>query len=264
MVEGDPLWLAVAGKGGSGKSVIAGTLARLFARRGHRVLAIDSDPMPGLARSLGVREPKRPPLNRAAVRDRKTKRWKLRPGIGPMRAVERFTTPAPDDVRLLQLGKADKDGLIPITGSVNAFLRIVHRIEEPQTLRAWTIVGDLPAGPRHPAAGFAPYARLYVVAVEPRSQSALTARRVARIAREHRGAEVMFVGNKVHNAADRRRAERLLGEPLQHFVPADAAVVAAERRGAALLDTAPDSEAALAIADLADAIEARTLERRSA
>lgn len=258
-----PVWLAVAGKGGSGKSVIAGTLARVLARRGHRVLAVDSDPMPGLARSLGVDEPERPPLNDAAAQG-EDKRWRLKSGIGPMRAVQRFTTEAPDGVRLLQLGKADKDGLIPITASVNAFLHVVHRIEEPRTLQTWTIVGDLPAGPRHPAAGFAPYARLYVVLLEPRSQSALTARRIARIAREHRGADVVFVANKLSGAADRRRAERLLGEPIAHVVPLDQAVAEAERVGVALLDAAPGSPAVEAVDGLADLIEARRLQRRSA
>lgn len=254
----EPLWLAVAGKGGAGKSVIAGTLARVLARRGHQVLAVDSDPMPGLARSLGVEEPPAPPLKEAAVQG-EDNRWRLKVGVGPMRAVQRFTTQAPDGVRLLQLGKAGKDGLIPVTGAVNAFLHVVHRIDEPRTLRRWTIVGDLPAGPRHTAAGFAPYARLYVVVLEGRSQSALTARRVARIAREHRGAEVLFVGNKLAGAADRRRAERLLGEPLAHAVPADPAVVEAERAGAALLEAAPDSLAVDAIGRLADALEARRL-----
>jgi CO dehydrogenase maturation factor len=251
-------WLAVAGKGGSGKSVVSGTLARLLAQRGHRVLAVDSDPMPGLARSLGVEEPETPPLIEAAERDGDN-RWRLKPGIGPVRAVKRFTTPAPDGVRLLQLGKADKEGLIPVMGAVNAFLHVVHRFEESKTLRGWTIVGDLPAGPRHPAAGFSPYAHLYVVVVEPRSQSALTARRVARIARDHRGAEVLFVANKIGDGADRRRAERLLGEPFAAVVPADEAVAEAERHGAAVIDTAPRSPAVLAIEGLADAIEARTL-----
>ena len=53
----DPVWIALTGKGGAGKSVIAGTLAGLLARRGHRVLALDSDPMPGLTMSLGAEEP---------------------------------------------------------------------------------------------------------------------------------------------------------------------------------------------------------------
>ena len=46
--------IAVAGKGGSGKTTIAGTLARLLARRGMEVLAIDGDTNPNLAISIGI------------------------------------------------------------------------------------------------------------------------------------------------------------------------------------------------------------------
>lgn len=46
--------IAFAGKGGAGKSSLAGTLARVLARDGHDVLAIDDDPSPNLALSLGV------------------------------------------------------------------------------------------------------------------------------------------------------------------------------------------------------------------
>ncbi|MDQ6775000.1 MAG: AAA family ATPase [Actinomycetota bacterium] len=46
--------LAIVGKGGVGKTSISGTLARLLARRGRRVLAIDGDPNPNLALTLGV------------------------------------------------------------------------------------------------------------------------------------------------------------------------------------------------------------------
>lgn len=255
-----PLWFAVAGKGGTGKSVVAGTLARVLARRGHRVLAVDSDPMPGLARSLGIEEPSSPPLLEAAEKP-EGQRWRLKPGIGPARAVARFTTPAPDGVRLLQLGKADKDGLIPINGSVSAFLHVVHRMDGAKSLRRLTVVGDLPAGPRHPAAGFSPYARLYVILVEPGSQSALTARRIAKIAREHRDADVLFVANKVRDAEDVAQIERLVGETVALEVPADARVVEAERAGEALLDAAPDSAAVAAIEGLAEAIEGRRLQR---
>ncbi|MEO5790504.1 MAG: AAA family ATPase, partial [Gaiellaceae bacterium] len=41
--------LAVAGKGGSGKTSISGTMARLLARDGRKVLAIDGDSSPNLA-----------------------------------------------------------------------------------------------------------------------------------------------------------------------------------------------------------------------
>jgi CO dehydrogenase maturation factor len=46
--------LAIAGKGGSGKTSIAGTAARLLARRGRSVLAIDGDSNPNLALTLGL------------------------------------------------------------------------------------------------------------------------------------------------------------------------------------------------------------------
>jgi CO dehydrogenase maturation factor len=253
------LWIGVAGKGGSGKSVLAGTLARVLARRGHRVLAIDSDPMPGLAQSLGVPEPETPLLMQAAEKPEQGP-WRLRSGIGPVTVVRRYTTPAPDGVRMLQLGKADKDGLNRVTGSVNAFLGVVRRLHEAQSLYEWAIVGDLPAGPRQLAAGFSPYARLYVVVVEPTSQSAMTGRRIARIARGPLGADVIFVASKVSGAEQRRRVERLLGEHVDLEIPADPAVRDAERRRVAVIDAAPGSPVVRAVEQLADIIEQRGTE----
>jgi CO dehydrogenase maturation factor len=46
--------IAVAGKGGSGKTTLAGTLARALGRRGQAVLAIDADTNPNLAITLGL------------------------------------------------------------------------------------------------------------------------------------------------------------------------------------------------------------------
>lgn len=46
--------IAIGGKGGSGKTTIAATLARSLARSGRAVLAIDDDSNPNLAVSLGI------------------------------------------------------------------------------------------------------------------------------------------------------------------------------------------------------------------
>ena len=46
--------LAVAGKGGAGKTTVSGTIARVLARSGQTVLALDADVNPMLGISLGV------------------------------------------------------------------------------------------------------------------------------------------------------------------------------------------------------------------
>lgn len=46
--------IGLAGKGGAGKTTTAATLARVLARRGYRVNALDDDPNPNLAVALGL------------------------------------------------------------------------------------------------------------------------------------------------------------------------------------------------------------------
>ena len=46
--------LAISGKGGVGKTTIAAMLALRMAARGHRVLAVDADPVSNLARALAA------------------------------------------------------------------------------------------------------------------------------------------------------------------------------------------------------------------
>ncbi|HEV2666404.1 MAG TPA: AAA family ATPase, partial [Blastocatellia bacterium] len=47
--------IGISGKGGSGKTTISATLARVFARQGASVLAIDGDPNPNLGMALGLK-----------------------------------------------------------------------------------------------------------------------------------------------------------------------------------------------------------------
>lgn len=246
-----PMRVACVGKGGSGKSVVAGTLARMLARRGDRVLALDSDPVPGLAISLGLG-----PLTTAMLADAAERgeqgRWRLKKGIGPGRAVQRYSAVGPDGVRLLQYGKAGSEGLAPLQGSLNAFYQLVHRLARNKVLQDWSVVGDLPAGPRQSAFNWAPYARTFVLVVEPTWQSALTARRIARIVRSRPGTRVATLANKVAGESEAELVEERLGEELLGYVPRDEAVASADRLGVALIDHAPSSPAVAAIARVVD------------
>ena len=49
--------LGVVGKGGVGKTTVAAVLARAYADRGRRVVAIDTDSNPNLGVSLGLSLP---------------------------------------------------------------------------------------------------------------------------------------------------------------------------------------------------------------
>ncbi len=255
------LRLAVVGKGGAGKSVISATLARTLARRGHRVLALDSDTLPGLSISLGAGVPDEVPLNAAAERNEKG-RWRLVKGVGAARAVQRYATDAPDGVRVLQIGKTDRRGLEPNRASHQAFYQVIHRLDGVRSLDDWVILGDLPAGPRQAAYDWAPYAQRFLLVVEPTWQSMLTARRIVRIASTMRDDRAFsLIVNKATDVADGERVQEFLGVPLLGVVPADDAVRASERAGVALLDAAPDAAATRAIEGLAAKLDAGNIDR---
>lgn len=251
------LHVAIVGKGGAGKSVLAGTLARILAREGRQVLTLDSDLMPGLALSLGLGIDSSAMLT-DAVEKNEQGRWRLRKGIGPVRAVQRYSVEAPDGVRHLQCGKLDEAGQPAITGSINGYYQVIHRLSRSRAFEKWTIIGDLPAGPRQVAYRWAPFADTFVVMVEPSWKSALAARRILSILRSQPGATVLPVASKVNDVADRRAVETLLGEPVVTAIPIDRAVAVAERAGIAPIDHAPSSPAMRAIAGLAGMLPDRS------
>lgn len=95
--------VAVSGKGGTGKTTIAATLARLFARSGYRVLAIDGDSNPNLAMSLG--------LDDAAMADMRP--MPARALIGLRTAgdlLEDYAITGPDGIRLVLAARIDQAG----------------------------------------------------------------------------------------------------------------------------------------------------------
>lgn len=107
--------IAIAGKGGTGKTTIVGTLARVLAREGRRVLAIDADSNPNLALTLGLsREATaaltplpRNLLDEQADADGK-KTVVLR--LSPDQIARQYGVATPDGVTMLLMGKVDHAG----------------------------------------------------------------------------------------------------------------------------------------------------------
>ena len=95
--------VAVSGKGGTGKTTIAATLARCFARRGRQLLAIDADSNPNLAMSLGLEdrviEAMRPMPARALTGTRTA-----------ADLLQEYAIAAPDGVRLVLAARIDQAG----------------------------------------------------------------------------------------------------------------------------------------------------------
>jgi len=107
--------IAIAGKGGTGKTTIVGTLARVLARQGRKVLAIDADSNPNLALTLGLSREETAalaPLPRTLLEERTdaagTKTVVLR--LSPDEIAEQFGVSTPDGVRMILMGKVDHAG----------------------------------------------------------------------------------------------------------------------------------------------------------
>jgi len=108
--------IAIAGKGGSGKTTIAGTLARLLSRGGSKdVLAIDADSNPNLALTLGLsreaaehlRPLTRDILKRITDEDGDPKSVLAK---SPEEIIREYGTKTPDDVTLLLMGRVEHAG----------------------------------------------------------------------------------------------------------------------------------------------------------
>lgn len=236
--------VAFIGKGGSGKSTISGTVARLFGRSGWPVLALDVDTLPGMAYSLGAPPDAAPrlPLGLASVVQGKRGRyWKIGKGAGAAHLVDTYSLATPDGVHLLELGKLPGNVRPEVT---IVFRNVVDRFKRP----GWAMVADLAAGTRQPVFGWSSFAPVRIAVLEPNAKGLITLRNI-------RNETTHVLVNKVRSAADVDRVRNDTDLPIIATVPYDLELSAAERRGEAVLDAAPESAAVEAIRSLASWLE---------
>lgn len=243
--------IAIAGKGGVGKTTIAATLARLEARAGASVLAIDGDSNPNLAFALGVH---RDAFAAATFLPSSIVSRRIH---GPALAVplddviRAHAIVGPDGVRVLLMGMpahADEGCLCSAHASVSAVLSELGRLPDA------VAVLDLEASPEHLSRGTARHADVLLLVTEPYYRSLETVRRLAVLARELPIPRITVVVNKVRSEGDAEAVAEFCdrhGLDLLARVPWSDDAVDADRTGRPLLDASPDSPAVSGIAELA-------------
>ena len=225
--------LAISGKGGVGKTMLAALLSREYARNGYSVLAIDADPDTNLASALGFPHPDEiTPISemKELVEERTGVKpgqpgslFKLNPKVDDI--PEKYAQKI-DGIRLMVMGKVKKGGSGCYCAE-NTLLQalMVHLL----VARNEVVILDMAAGIEHLGRATAKAVDKLIVVVEPGRKSVETAFRVKKLAQDIGLSQIVAVGNKIRNEADRNfLTSNLPGFEFLGFIPYDPAIIDAE------------------------------------
>lgn len=230
--------IAVSGKGGAGKTFVAGTLAWLLAQSGHRTLAIDADPSPNLGTALGLSQDEAGRIvpiseNRELIESR-TKTgfpgvYRLSFPVGDI--IREYAVPTPAGVHLLVMGTIRSMGS-GCTCDANALVRSL--MNQLMTSPGDYVVLDMEAGVEHLGRGTASRVDLMLVVTDANSRSLATAERIATLAREFGIPGVALVGNRIFGEEEREIVAGFSGKtgfPVLEYIPRDRVIEEAGIRG---------------------------------
>jgi CO dehydrogenase maturation factor len=228
--------IAISGKGGVGKTLLASILARMFAEDKYSVIAIDADPDANLGAMLGfpdadkivpISEMKSLIEERTGTGQGKTGSYfKANPHVEDI--PEKYSL-SRDGIRLLVMGSVKKGGsgcYCPentLLSTLMAHLLIA---------RDEVVIMDMAAGIEHLSRGTARAVDRLIVVVEPGRSSIETARRIEKLAADIGIKKISIAGNKIHNQAEQDFILSSLPEAdVLGFIPFDPAVTQAEING---------------------------------
>jgi len=242
--------IAISGKGGVGKTLLASLLSKIFSESGYSVIAIDADPDANLAATLGFSDPdKIIPISEMddLIEERTGARpgqsapyFKLNPKVDDI--PEKYALKQ-NGIRLMRMGRIKRGG----TGCYcpeNALLQAL--LSHLLVARNEAIIMDMEAGIEHLGRGTAGAVDKLIVVVEPGRRSIETAISIKKLAAEIGLQNVAVVGNKVRNPSDREfLISNLSGFDFLGFIPYDQAIVDADLANLSPLDSSQQVKASV-------------------
>jgi len=261
--------IAVAGKGGVGKTTVAGTLARLLGQDGLNILAVDADPSYTLWSALGIpaeEAEKIVPLteNEGLLRERMEisgagsykEVFKLNPKVDDL--AQKFAISGPDNVTLLVAGTVETGGsgcMCPSATLLKALMRhLVLGTDE-------AFVMDMDAGVENLGRGTTKGMDALIVVAEPGRRSLSILAKIKKLATDINVGRILAVGNKVAGPEDEEMIrQRVESEGLQllGMVPLDDSIKEADRKGMAPIDLNPNSSGMDALREIKERLVQET------
>jgi len=225
--------LAISGKGGVGKTTLSALLAKAFALRGYKVLAIDADPDANLAAALGFAHPEsiRAIAEMAELVEERTG---AKPGtVGSVFRMNPKVEDLPeklsrevDGIRLMRMGTVQKGGggcICPESTLLRALVQ--HLLIE----RDEVVIMDMEAGIEHLGRATSGFVDCLIIVLEPGTRSIETADKIRQLAADINLKKLAAVGNKIRGPEDERfLRERLHGIPLLGVLPFRETIIQAD------------------------------------
>ena len=230
--------IAVAGKGGVGKTLIAGGLAYGFSLRGLKTIGIDADSSPNLGLTLGLSAEEtrkivpisdNKPLIESKTSTEYSGVYNLNFSVDDI--VKQYSVPTPLGVNLIVMGTVHSMGagcMCAPTAVIRALLRYLV-VESNEA-----VVLDLEAGVEHIGRGTAQQVDALIIVADSNLKSLEIAKHIHDMAAAAGMKQLYLVGNRVMNDAQKMAIQTFAeknGLSILAFVPFDQKVTEADMLG---------------------------------